>query len=279
LAENRIVTPGALEAIGAKLVKGRWLDQSLDRQGGELATNVNEAFVRKFFPPGEEALGRQINWGPMKVKIVGVTSDLRQNLTEPPLAEMDILAAQVPPEYVVETLSDMQLVMRTSVAPETIAGPLREAMRSVDASVAFREPQTMHEVIAETLTFERLESWLFGIFAALALVGIYGMVHHEVEVRTREIGVRMALGSSRGRVVRNILSRVAMLMSIGVAVGWALTLALRSVIASVVELNAAHDALLLVALTLGLVVIGMLASVVPAKNAASIDPMEALRNE
>ncbi|WP_263373938.1 ABC transporter permease [Granulicella aggregans] len=283
LAENRIVTPGALDAIGAKLVKGRWLDQSLDRQGGELAANVNEAFVRKFFAPGEEALGRQINWGPMKVKIVGVTSDLRQDLGQPALAEMDILAAQVPPEYVVETLSDMQLVMRTSVAPETIAGPLREAMHSVDASVPFREPQTMHEVIAETLTFERLESWLFGIFAALALVlslvGIYGMVHHEVEVRTREIGVRMALGSSRGRVVRNILSRVAMLMSVGVAVGWALTLALRSVIASVVELNAAHDALLLGTLTLGLVVIGILASVVPARNAASIDPMEALRNE
>ncbi|MBB5056881.1 putative permease [Granulicella aggregans] len=283
LAENRIVMPGALAAIGAHLVKGRWLDTSTDRQGGALAANVNEAFLRKFFAPGEEAVGRQIQWGPMKVNIVGVASDLRQNLSEPPLAEMDILAAQVPPEYVEQTLADMQLVIRTSLAPEAIAGPLRDALRSVDATVPFREPQTMHEVIAETLTFERLESWLFGIFAALALVlslvGIYGMVHHEVEVRTREIGVRMALGSSRGRVVRNILTRVAVLMSAGVAVGWVLTLALRGVIASVVELNAAHDAFLLGALTLGLVAIGMLASVVPARNAASIDPMEALRNE
>jgi len=283
LAENRIVIPGALEAIGAQLVKGRWLDASLDRKGGDLSADVNEAFVRKFFATGEEALGKQIQWGNIKVNIVGITSDLRQDLGQPPLAEMDIPASQVPDEFAVETLSDMQLVMRTSVAPETIAAPLREAMHQIDPTVPFREPETMHEVIAETLTFERMESWLFGIFAGLALllsmVGIYGMVHHEVEVRTREIGVRMALGSSRGRVVGDILRRVVVLMVAGVAAGWMMTLALRKVIASVVEMNAAHDALLLGLLTFALVMIGMLASLVPARNAASIDPMEALRNE
>jgi len=283
LAENRIVIPGALEAIGAQLVKGRWLDASLDRKGGDLSADVNEAFVRKFFATGEEALGKQIQWGNIKVNIVGITSDLRQDLGQPPLAEMDIPASQVPDEFAVETLSDMQLVMRTSVAPETITAPLREAMHQIDPTVPFREPETMHEVIAETLTFERMESWLFGIFAGLALllsmVGIYGMVHHEVELRTREIGVRMALGSSRGRVVGDILRRVVVLMIAGVAAGWMMTLALRKVIASVVEMNAAHDALLLGLLTFALVMIGMLASLVPARNAASIDPMEALRNE
>lgn len=283
LAENRIVTAGALQAIGAQLVKGRWLDASVDRKGGDISANVNEAFVKKFFLPGEEALGRQIQWGDAKVSIVGITSDLRQDLIQPPMAEMDIPASQVPDQFAVETLSNMQLVMRTSVAPETIAGPLREAMRSIDASVPFREPQTMHEVIADTLTFERLEGWLFGIFAGLALllslVGIYGMVHHEVELRTRDIGVRMALGSSRGRVMRDILARVAMLMMAGIVAGWILTIALRKAISSVVELNAAHDALLLTLLTMALVAAGLLASLVPARNAASIDPMEALRNE
>jgi ABC-type antimicrobial peptide transport system permease subunit len=89
----------------------------------------------------------------------------------------------------------------------------------------------------------------------------------------------MALGSSRGRVLGDILRRVAVLMIAGVAAGWMITLALRSVIASVVEMNASHDALLLAALTAALVIIGVLASLVPARNAASIDPMEALRNE
>ena len=283
LAENRIVVPGALEAIGAHLVKGRWLDASLDRKDGDLAANVNEAFVRKFFAPGEDPVGRQVQWGDTKVNIVGVTSDLRQSLTEPPMAEMDAPSSQVPAQFAVDVFSQMQIVIRTSVAPESIAAPLREAMHQIDPTVPFREPETMHEVIAETLTFERMESWLFGIFAALALllsmVGIYGMVHHEVEVRTRDIGVRMALGSSRGRVVRDILTRVAALMLGGVSAGWLLTLALRSVIASVVELNAAHDAVLLALLTLGLLLIGLLASLVPTRNAATIDPIQALRNE
>jgi hypothetical protein len=283
LAENRMVTPGTLEAIGARLLKGRWLDPSIDRKDGSLAANVNEAFVRKFFAPGEEAVGRQIQWGDQKVNIVGVTSDLRQALTEPAMAEMDLPASQVPLQYASEEFLQMQLVMRTTVAPETIAAPLREAMHQIDPTVPFREPETMHEVIAETLTFERMESWLFGIFAGLALllsmVGIYGMVHHEVEVRTREIGVRMALGSSRARVIGDILRRVAMLMIAGVAAGWMLTLALRKAIASVVEIHAEHDAGLLLLLTASLIAIGVMASLVPARNAASIDPMEALRTE
>jgi len=141
----------------------------------------------------------------------------------------------------------------------------------------------MQDIIADTLTFQRLESWLFGIFAALALtlslVGIYGMVHHEVELRTRDIGVRMALGSSRGAVVRQILGRVAILMLAGIGCGWMLTLALRKILASVVELHAAHDAAWLIALTLTLAVVGIAASLLPARRAASIDPMQALRAE
>ena len=110
----------------------------------------------------------------------------------------------------------------------------------------------------------------------LSLVGIYGMVHHEVELRTRDIGVR---GSSRGRVVRDILARVAMLMFFGIASGWLLTLALRKAISLVVEMHAASDGALLTLITLSLVCIGLLASVLPARRPASIDPIEALRTE
>jgi ABC-type antimicrobial peptide transport system permease subunit len=141
----------------------------------------------------------------------------------------------------------------------------------------------MTEVVSETLVFERMENWLFGIFAGLALllalVGLYGLTSHEVELRTRDIGIRMALGSTRGLVVRQIVGRVAALMAAGIGVGWLLTLALRRVIASVVELHAAHDALLLGGLTLVLGLIGVAASLLPARRAASIDPMQALRSE
>lgn len=283
LAENRVVTPGALEAIGAHLVAGRMLTDSLDRDGTPLSAVVNQAFVRKFLPTASDPLTHQIQWGDAKVNIVGVITDIRQNIAEPTLAEMDISAAQVPAKFAVDSLTRLSLVVRSSMPPASLAGPLREALRQTDASVPFRTPETMHDVIAEILTFERLESWLFGIFAGLALllslVGIYGMVHHEVELRTRDIGVRMALGSSRGRVMRDILTRVGTLMLAGTATGWLLTLALRKAIASVVEMHAEKDAALLGALTFALIAIGLLASLLPARRAASINPIEALRVE
>jgi putative ABC transport system permease protein len=283
LAENRFVTPDVLETLGAHLVSGRIFDPTLDRKDTALSVVVNQALVRKFFAPGENPVARQIDWGGIKLNIIGVTTDLRQSLSEPPRAEMDILASQIPDKYAVEVLTRMSLVIRTTVPPASIAGPLRDALHHVDPGVPFRVPLTMHQVIAETLIFERLESWLFSIFAALALllslVGIYGMVHLEVELRTRDIGVRMALGSTRARVLGQIVTRVALLMLYGIGLGWLLTLGLRRAISSVVELHAAHDALLLTLLTLTLGLCGVAASLLPARRAASIDPMQALRSE
>ncbi len=196
---------------------------------------------------------------------------------------MDLLAAQVPDQYTVDTLTRMTLVVRSTVPPASLGRSLRAALHRVDPGVPFRAPLSMEQVIAETLIFERLESWLFAIFAALALtlslIGIYGMVHLEVELRRRDIGVRMALGSSRMRVVGELLQRVGTLMLAGVSLGWLLTFALRRAFVSVIELRPAHDAALLAALTGTLAVAGLLAAVLPAHRAASIDPIQALRTE
>lgn len=283
LAEVRIVTPGALETFGARLLAGRMLSDSLDRSSTALVLTVNQAFVRKFFSPGEDPLGRLVHWGPAKIPIVGVTTDLRQNLYGPPLTEMDISAAQVPPEYVVDSISRMNLVVRSSVAPQNIEPQLREALHQTDVTVPFRTPETMDDILADTLTFHRLESWMFGIFAALALtlslVGIYGTITHEVELRTRDIGVRMALGSTRSRVAGQIVTRVGGLMLVGLGAGWVLTLALWKALAAVVELHAGRDAALLTGITLLLGICGILASLWPARRASSINPTDALRAE
>ena len=166
----------------------------------------------------------------------------------------------------------------TSVVPS-----LRNAMREIDPTMPFKTPETMTEVVSGTLVFERMESWLFGIFAAfallLAVVGLYGLVNHEVELRRREIGIRMALGSTRGLVLREVLRRVALLMVAGAGAGWVLTLALKKVLASVVEMHASHDVALLAGVTAGLIAVGVLVSVAPARRAATVDPMQALRNE
>ena len=117
----------------------------------------------------------------------------------------------------------MQLVVRTKVDPESIVPALRAAFHDVDPTLPFRTPETMRTVIADTLIFERLENWLFGTFAALAallaIVGMYGLISHEVELSTRDIGVRLALGASRGRILAGIYRRVGWMLGGGLVLG------------------------------------------------------------
>jgi len=177
----------------------------------------------------------------------------------------------------------MNLVVRTSGDPQQLVAPIREALHQIDATVPFQTPLTMAQIVSESLVFERMENWLFGIFAGLALtlalVGLYGLISHEVELRTRDIGIRMALGSTRERVMAQIMLRVAILMTTGIAVGGVLTLALRNVLASVIEMRVAKYPWLLVGLALAMALFGICASLLPARRAASIDPMQALRAE
>jgi predicted permease len=287
LAEVRFVSPGYFAVMGIKLNEGRMLSPALDPwQNPSSSVVVNEAFRRKFFSGGGDPVGAHLDDSDKpdhRTGIVGVVSDVRQDLNSPPLAEMDYLIDELPPQDRVSMLANMVLVVRTSGDPAQLTPSLRNALHQIDPTIPFRTPETMTEVVSETLVFERMENWLFGIFAGLALllalVGLYGLTSHEVELRTRDIGIRMALGSTRGLVVRQIVGRVAALMSAGIGLGWLLTLGLRRVIASVVELHAAHDAALLGGLTLVLGLIGVAASLLPARRAASIDPMQALRSE
>jgi putative ABC transport system permease protein len=287
LAEERMVSAGYFDAMGIKLMHGRMLSQALetpDRPAS--AVVVNGAFRRKFFSAGGDPVGAHMDdhdKAELKTGIVGVVSDVRQDLQQSSLAEMDWLIDQIPVKERLGDLANMMLVVRSNGDLQALVPLLRNAMHEIDPTVPFKTPETMTEVVSETLVFERMESWLFGIFAAfallLAVVGLYGLVNHEVELRTREIGIRMALGSTRGLVLREVLRRVALLMVVGAGAGWALTLALKKVLASVVEMHASHDAVLLAGVTAGLIAVGVLVSVAPARRAATVDPMQALRNE
>jgi putative ABC transport system permease protein len=287
LAESRLVSAGYFDAMGIRLVRGRMLSQALDTPDHPAGSMVvNEAFRRKFFSGGGDPVGAHMDdndKAELKTGIVGMVTDVRQNLQQPPLAEMDLLIDEIDLKDRLGTLANMELVVRSNGDLQALVPSLRSAMREIDATVPFKTPETMTEVVSETLVFERMESWLFGIFAAfallLAVVGLYGLVNHEVELRTHEIGIRMALGSTRALVMGEVLRRVAMLMAAGVGIGWLLTLALKKVLSAVVEMHAGHDAMLLAGVTMGLVVIGVLASVAPARRAATVDPMQALRTE
>ncbi|HZD48879.1 MAG TPA: ABC transporter permease [Silvibacterium sp.] len=282
LAEFRMVSPGYYQVFQDRLVRGRLLDPSLDAPTSHPVIVVNEAFVKKFIPAGRDPLGMQLD-GHDHETIVGVVKNIRQNIYDQPLAEMDYPASQVKVADSMNFLGSMQMVIRASGDPAYIIPGLRRAFHDVDPTLPFRTPETMTSVIADTLIFERLENWLFGTFAALAvllaIVGLYGLISHEVELSTREIGVRMALGAPRGRILADIYRRVGWMLSGGVAIGLLLTAAARKYIGSVVAMNFDKDAGRILLLTAALVGAGLIAALLPARKASSIEPMEALREE
>ena len=280
VAEDRYVSPGYFETFNIRLVRGRMLDPSIDTQQSTQAIVVNEAFVKRFIPNGEDPIGKQLK-NDAHSTIVGVVKSIRQDIYRPPMPEMDYLASQTPQKYQNLILTPLQLVVRTEGDPMAVIPSLREAYKQVDPTVPFRDPLTMDDVIAETLVFKRLQSWLFGIFAGfallLAVVGLYGLITQEVELSTREIGVRVALGARRANIAGMVYRRVILMLFSGVAFGVLLTLAARQIIASVVELHAGRDTGTIAALGVFMIAAGLLAAALPARRAATIEPITALR--
>ncbi len=282
LAEDRFVDPGYFKTMGIHLVRGRMIDPKIDTPKSQQVAVVNEAFVKKFFPNGEDPIGKQMKQDTPQT-IVGVVSSVRQDIYQPSMAEIDYPTSEIPEADARNLLANMHLVVRSTLPEDVLIPSLRRAFHEVDPSVPFIEPETMREVIADVLTLERLENWLFGSFAALALllaaVGIYGLIAHEVELSTRDIGVRMALGASRAKVLELIYKRVGWMMAAGVGAGLLGTLAAQKLIASVVEIKAASDAPIIAGLVLGVIAVGMIAAWFPARRASAIEPMTALRSE
>ena len=287
LAENRFISPGYFDVMGIALHRGRRLSPSLDLAENKAATVlVNDAFVSKFIPAGLDPTTQRIDDSAKEeewTRIVGVTGNIRQSIYDPPLAEHDWLMDEIPTKDQPDNLANMTLLIRTKGDPKQVISAARSIVHDLDPTTPFDEPRTMTEVVAETLVFERMESWLFGIFAslalALALVGLYGLVSHEVEQSRRDIGVRMALGATRHRVLGMVLSRVTWMLATGAIVGLVLTLVARKIIDMVIYFDAQKEAGGFLLLALLLVAAGLVAALIPAARAASIEPMQALRSE
>jgi predicted permease len=286
LAEDRYVSPGYFDALGIHLTQGRMLSPSLDVSTNKAATVVvNQAFVKKFMPAGLNPVGQHLDDSDKadeKSQIVGEVTNVRQDLMQPPMPELDYLYTELPPKFSA-ILMRSNLVVSTYGDPQSVIPALRDVFHQIDPALPFRAPETMGEIVADQLVMQRMETWLFGIFASLAVllavVGLYGLISHEVEMGTRDIGIRMALGATRGGVFALILRRVAILLAMGVVTGLALTVAAKRLIASVAIIHFAHQVGLLALLVLVLAAAGFLAAVLPMQRAASTEPMEALRTE
>lgn len=293
VAENRFVSRGYFEVFGQQLVAGRLFDPSLDTPKTRLAVVVNEAFVKRIIPPGRDPIGMQIGSDtdtdtspeakqPL-MTIVGVVKNVRQSIYQEPLAEIDFPVTQIPAAMQMNVMRHTHIVVRTSLGADTVAPGMRRALQDIDATLPLGPTESMESIVSEVLTFERLENWLFGTFAALAVllsvVGLYGLISHEVELSKRDIGVRLALGATRERILTGVFGRVGWMLGGGVVAGLLVTAVAQRYIASVVAIQPGKDGAAILALSAGLMATGLLTAWLPARRASRVEPMEALRDE
>jgi putative ABC transport system permease protein len=271
----RAVSPEYHQALRIALKSGRLFEET-DQAGTPKVAIINESAVRKYFP-GENPLGRTAEIDEAPRTIVGVVNDVRQSSLETePMAEVYVPVAQYP-------VSSVELVVRTSVPPYAVLPAAKAAVLAVLPDVPLRNVRSMAELMSRRIAQRRLNMLLLGLFGVLGLVisavGIYGVMAYVVAQRTREIGVRMALGATRANVVGMVLRNAALLVALGLAIGgagaWYLSAAAR---AFLFQLEA-NDPRAFVAAVLALTLAAFIASVIPARRAASVDPMVALRAE
>jgi len=280
----REVTPGYLEAIGANLQEGRVLESS-DRAGGLNVVVVNEFLAKRHFP-GRSAVGKRVRFGNNEDDtknpwwmIVGVVRDIR---------ERGLLFDMKPAIYVpVTQVQDLQrysnLVLRTSNDPETSTKATESAVWSVDAQQPVMHIRTMDQLIEENVADRTRPMILLGVFAGLALVlaclGVYGVLAYAVAQRTREIGVRLALGAKPSDVTRMVLRSGLRLSGLGLAAGAVLAFALSSLLRSLLFGVTAIAPTIYLATAAVLLFVALAACVIPAQRASRVDPMLALRDE
>lgn len=278
VAEVRNATPGYFDAIRMPLRAGRWLDAS-DVAGRPEVAVINETMARRFWPGGN-AVGKRFRLSMRAVQpwitVVGVAADSRQASIEKEIAP------QIIRPFAQDTPGDMCLTVRTSGDPALLAPLVRAQIGLLDPEQPVLAVKTMQEVLDESVSGRRLQVYVLGAFAWYALVlaalGLHGVVAYAVAQRTREFGLRLALGAQRGQLSALVLRHGIGLAGLGLALGLAGALALGRVVAGFLYGVRPGDPLTLslVALLLGLT--ALLACLIPAWRAARVDPLTALRD-
>jgi putative ABC transport system permease protein len=278
-AVYRIARPAYFETIGATLKGGRdFTDRDNENAPGVVI--INEAFARSQFR-GENAIGKRIKVtddGMNPREIVGIVKDAKQGeLASEPVPEMYLPQSQAP------KLRSATLVVRTSSDPLTLAGSVQNEVWAIDKGMPVSQVRTMDQVISDSIGPQRFNMLLLGIFAIVALilavVGIYGVMSYSVSQRIHEIGVRMALGAGRRDVLSLVVGQGMRLALVGIAIGLVASFMLTRLMESLLFGVSATDpgTFVIIASTLG--VVAFLACYVPARRAARVDPMVALRHE
>jgi putative ABC transport system permease protein len=270
------ITPDYFQALQIPLKAGRFFTDQDNSQSTKVVI-INEKLARELWP-GESPIGKRFSiWRDEKFprEVVGVVGDTRQSLDKEPGQQMYVPYAQD------ATWGSLSLVVRTNGEPTALAGSVREAIRSVDKAVPTYNLKTMNDVVYTSAAARRvpmlLLSALAGAAMLLAMLGIYGITAYYVTQRTHEIGVRMALGAQIVDVLKLVLKRAMLLAVVGIVIGTAASVALTRYMTTLLFGVKPIDVVTFVAVAFVLMLVVLVACIVPARRAAKVDPLEALR--
>jgi predicted permease len=286
VTDLRPASANFFSTMGIRLVRGRVFEAAEENFGPPPVVVVTQAFVNKYFP-GENPIGKHITLGmahdtaganttvDARGEIVGIVADVRQrrlNETAPPAVYVG---------WGTLPINDISFIMRTSNESQTIGAAIRERVRAVDPDMPIYDLRTMDDVVSDSVSQPRFYMMLLSAFAGLALLlaalGIYGVISYSVSQRTRELGIRIALGATRERVVRLVLGQGVALTVVGVGLGLVGAYWLVSLLTSLLFDVGPTDGVTFAAVASVLIGVASLASYVPARRAARVDPVIAMR--
>ncbi|MGH9498623.1 MAG: ABC transporter permease [Terriglobales bacterium] len=279
-----VVAPGFFETMQIPLLRGRTFDER-DQRNSAPVMIVTQQFVKKFFP-NEDPIGRKIEIGAGEGaarsryrtrEIVGVVGDIRTSkLTAAPPAAFYVPLPQL-------MWGAPVLTIRSTLAAGTVETEVRKVLAGMDPDAPLYKVQTMEDYLALDLGRARFQAMLLGLFAGIALlltaIGLYGVMSFTVLQRTHEIGIRVALGAGRGDVLRMVVNQSLALTGIGLGIGMIGAVALTRLLENLLYEVKPADPATLVAVSVVLIAVSALASYIPARRAAGVDPMVALRYE
>jgi putative ABC transport system permease protein len=281
MVDYTIASPDLFATLGTPFVRGRDFQDS-DTDDAPGVTVINRAMAQQYWP-NEDAIGKKViipAHPDRPIFVIGIVADSKHSsLREAPTPEMFVPYTQ----DAWPSMAIMQVVLRSRAAPDSAIGGARNALHSIDPGLPVAKVTTLSAMTDSVLSQERFSMMLLGFFGTfsllLAAVGIYGAISYSVGRQTREIGIRMALGARREDVFRGVLGHGLRLAGVGIGCGIVAALAVGEALEGYLYGVKAYDPLTFASVSLVLALVAALAGALPARRAASIDPMQALRSE